>query len=165
MMVDYKALKDMGRKAGGVISATAKAYGIFLSFSNLNPSTTRFLMSNPESDSEDGIAASILISAVFNGILNAGMHPYLASKIMGGNYSSYILPFLGISAGTNILSGLYEWYRYERDKNKTALDSSSGLEEEVEKSENEPKPEKPKIINPWDQEFEEIENKRYGEEK
>lgn len=116
---------------------------------------------------ERGASHSYRIGSILPliGHFSFGIYP-IAAYIGLFSYNKEIaMPILATQLTTNTLSGLYEWYRYKRSKDKTTSDGSTGLErktEEVEIEQNKIK--KSEHIDPWKANISEIESKRHGSE-
>ena len=158
-MVDYKALKGMGEKVGKGIKNTSNALYRWGQATYFAPSFYQHTKKFPELYSGEAPPNPPWTICVSSGnlLFNLGI-PILIC--LANNYDPNLsLYALGTSAITNTTSGIYEWYKYERDKSKPKSLNSTGLEEEIEKD---IEPKKPPIINPWDKDIGEIENLRGG---
>ncbi len=169
-MVDKKALREMGnkvlkagREALPYLIKVPLAVGEFIASPLMFPTYFRRYEKFVK-DLGDSEESSLIIpywfmtTIVGNGICTG------AGIISDSKYFLYPAAFIS----TNVISGIYEWYKHESEKNKlpsttssagspTNVSSSSGkLEEKVEKNEIKIKD----IPNPWDIEIPKIEDKK-----
>ena len=141
-MVDKKTIKNMGTKTRNFCRG-------FLEGHLAVPS---FIRKTEDSNQAVGVGyfSGGIVPAF--GHFAFGFYP-LTGYFLLFNYNKKIaIATLATQVTTNIASGIYEWYRYERDKLNKPLTTSPGeLEKIVEpKIEVELKPNETKFINPWE---------------
>ena len=166
-MVNKKALKEMGRKT---FCAVKTAMELAVSSAYFGPTSIRKM--------GDKVEASLNV-ALFNtfhilvpGGVSLIAYPTAQQETPDGIFT--LSKYLLFVAGTHILSGLYEWYRYEKNKVSPSTTSTStsstgkksGLEEAVKESSETNHPIDPKTYkNPFEIELpknDKIESLVYG---
>ncbi len=168
-MVDKNALREMGRKKIKHLPQVLRIAGEFIP----SPWMVPTYMRRNDLDPMGGFAHYIygFLTVVVGNV---------ASTVLGFAEDSRYFLYPATMLSTNILSVLYEWYRYEKNKvsSPASLSSppasppssvfppaSSGLESKVEKKEEQKRNERkiPRDIpNPWDIDIPKIEDKKVG---
>lgn len=153
-------LKAIGNIGKNVLKATTALFYL-----------PTFMRRNADNDNWQGYGICVGFLQL-GGFMIAGK--FLDENGLNPFQNSYYITSLGLTLSINALSGLYELYRYEKNKLKNPVitpnspPSSSGLEEKVETPVvEEPKLEiktKPlEIFDPWKVEIEELENMAYSQ--
>jgi len=145
-MVDKEAIKKMGAEARGVCRGFLEAHLTI-------PTCLRKL--------EVGASEEYLVGAIMPlvGHIGAGIYP-IWGYIKLFKYNKKIAAVtLATQITTNIASGVYEWYRYKRNKlNAPSVSPAGELEKGLEPPEKiEVKPVQTHFINPWEIEVPKIE--------
>ncbi len=158
--MEWDVVKEMGRNTIKGVSKGMKATAIFVGSTYTLPSAFRKYTLD-----YDYVVAVILPPSFGFGLGEF----FLAWPVESRSYDyAYAVPFL-VRVGTNIASGIYEWYRYEKNKKyghspsgsrtpapSSGSTSSGKLEEKVEKGEIKIKD----IPNPWDIDIPKIEDQK-----
>ncbi len=168
--MEWDVVKEMGRNSIKSVSHGIKATARFVGSTYMLPSTFR---RHPDPDDFFNVTIPIsFLFGTFEGVLA------FSGESTSGKYL-YAAPLL-VRIGTNIASGIYEWYRYEKNKkyghspSGSAISGSSPfgssspskLEEKVEKEEK--KVHLKDVPNPWDIDIPKIEDqkvRRYHDER
>ncbi len=170
-MVYKKTLKEMGRKTlKGIGSTIGGIYNVF-EYVYACPTFTRKHLLTIEKQ----VPAHVLGDFVAGVVAGGNGFIFVFEGIVGAVYKESPYAFLPMAThiAGNAVSGLYEWFRYEKRKisspttssprasSSHSSPSSSNLEKKLEKNEIKIK----NIPNPWDIDFPKIENIAGGEER
>ena len=159
-MVDKRAIKEMGKKT---FNAVKTAMELAVSFPYFGPSFVRKTR-KPDGGIDDNFTLLCSLLNILH-VVGSGFMAY--DDIVPKMYPFFVL-------GTHTASGLYEWYRYEKNKVSPSTTSTStsstgkksGLEEAVKESSETNHPIDPKTYkNPFEIELpknDKIESLVYG---
>jgi hypothetical protein len=152
MASNLETIKEMGKKTG-MAGKIILGYGLRCAYSA--PTATRIALEKQGEELEinfENLLAGTCLYALSQMIINIPLHQGINEEYR----HILIIGNLSVSVATNIASGLYEWFRYEKNKSSTispatAISPQSTLETTVET------PEAPKItptipdqrIEPW----------------
>jgi len=137
-MVNKKIIKDIVKKC---IDSSRDFLKGFVDGHLRIPTYTRKL-----SEDETSVAYKTGGFLPFMGIPFFLVYPILGYYYLFNHNKTIAWTTLVTQVGSNIASGLYEWYKYEKDKSK----EKTPLEKKVEQPEIKIPPVKTSFINPWE---------------